>query len=248
MANQNQALAVSEGPVQLELPAFLREQEAPKVSGTEDMVDDFTVPRIQLAQAMSPQVKKRDPEYIEGLEEGMFFHALSRHVLGEEFYSPILKIWNSRTLFTEDNEVDCWSPDYVHGSKHAELCAECPFKDWQDSTPPLCKTFQNHLVVVDGDPAVLSIRLSNKAAVAEARKIRTSAKLIEGKGVGLFAAKFHFASKMVKGTQGSYFVVTATPAGYVQSEEEYAQYAALAERLKDVNKPRGDFGPNKEEE
>lgn len=228
-----------------ELPSFLRERVGSvATTGLEDMPDDFTIPRIQLAQAMSPQVKKRDPEYIPGLEEGMFFHALTRKVIGEQFIAPVLKIWNSRTLFTDENEVDCWSPDSIHGSKHAAECAACPLKDWgEDRTPPACKVFQNHLVVIDGEPAVLSIRLSNKAAVAEARKIRTSAKLVEGKGLGLFAGLFQFSALMVKGQQGSYFVTSAVPAGYVQSEEEYDRLAQLAEQLKDVNKPVAGFGP-----
>ena len=226
------------------LPSFLKDKVGTvAVTGTEDMPEDFTAPRIQLAQAMSPQVKKREAEYIEGLEEGMFFHALTREIIGEHFTAPILKIWNSRTLFTDDNEVDCWSPDYVHGSKHAELCTECPLKDWQDNTPPMCKTFQNHLVVLNGEPAVLSIRLSNKAAVAEARKIRTSAKLVEGKGLGLFAARFAFSSLMVKGNQGSYFVVSAVPAGYVETEEEYDRLAEMAKQMADINKPPAGFGP-----
>ncbi|RMD64036.1 hypothetical protein D6833_04915 [Candidatus Parcubacteria bacterium] len=229
------------------LPDFLKKHTDVKVSGTEDMGSDFTTPRIQLAQDMSPQVKKRDPEYIEGLEPGMFFHGVSRAVIGEQFTSPILKIWNSRTLFGEEGEVACWSPDMVHGSADPFACEGCPFSEWKDNNPPECKTFQNHLVVLDGAPAILSIRLSNKQATREARQIRTQAKLLEAHGAGLYAFQFTFTSKLVKNAAGqSFFVVTAVPVGPVQSEEEYLAYKAMAEQFANINTPPANFGRKEE--
>jgi len=222
----------------LALPSFLATQAPVTVSGTEDMPEDFTTPRIQLAQAMSPQVKKKDPEYIQDLEEGVFFHALHRKPMGESFTATILKIYDSRTLFDEDNTVDCYSSDTIHGSKHEDKCADCPLKDWIDGAPPACQTFQNHIVALDnGEAAIISIRKSNKAATTEAKNIRTQARLCERSGHGLFAYKFRFESKAaMNAKKQSYFIISAMPDGIVESEEKYLELKEMAEQFSDYNK------------
>ena len=220
------------------IPQYLASREQVKVSGTEDMAPDLAIPRIQLAQAMSPQVKKRDPDYITDLEDGDFFHALHKRGLGSSFEGVVLKIYNSNALFDEDNNIDCFSSDTIHGSVHEDLCKDCALKEWgEDSTPPACKTFQNHLVVLDGEPAVMSVRLSNKPAITEARTIRTQAKLCEGAGHGLYAYRFKFESKVAKNKQGqSFFIVTATPIGFVEDEAEYDKLKDMAEQMQEINK------------
>ncbi len=44
--------------------------------GAEQMTaDDLTIPYLSILQSLSPQVKKNDPAYIKGSEEGMFFNS-----------------------------------------------------------------------------------------------------------------------------------------------------------------------------
>jgi len=225
---------------QMQLPGFMRDAEV-KVSGLEDMEAGVTTPRIQLAQAMSPQTKKKDESYIEGLEEGMFFNALTQEVLGESFTGYILKVHSSRTLFDESDEIDCYSNDAVHGSKHSPLCSDCPFGQWsEDGEPPVCRTFENLYILPEGadSPALLSIKQSNKHATKETRNLRTHLRLHAS--AGAFAAKYEFTAKMVANARGqSFYVVSAHPVGFVQDEDLYAKLAALAEQFADMNKMAG---------
>jgi len=221
------------------LPSFLQKSAPVEVSGTEDMSEDFATPRIQLAQAMSPQVKKKNEAYIEGLGEGEFFHAVTKRNLGDSFKAVILKIYDSRTLFDEDDSVDCYSSDTIHGSKHEEFCKDCPLKDWgSDKEPPACKVFQNHIIVTeDGEAAIISIRKSNKSAVAEAKNLKTQAKMCERGGHGLYAYVFEFKSKVARNGAGNEFaVISASPAGFVDSEERYNELKEMAEQFADFNK------------
>lgn len=53
--------------------------------GMEDMDStDFTIPYFGILQSLSPQVKKNDPAYIKGAEEGMFYNSASGKVYSGE--------------------------------------------------------------------------------------------------------------------------------------------------------------------
>ncbi len=69
------------------LPAALMKQMAADAGkGSEGVgADDMVVPFVKLAQSMNPELKKAKPEYISGLEEGMFFNSASNEVYGEDF-------------------------------------------------------------------------------------------------------------------------------------------------------------------
>jgi hypothetical protein len=55
-------------------------------AGQEDFsADDFALPFLYLLQDLSPQVKARDPKYIEGAKAGDFLHSVTQGVIdGEE--------------------------------------------------------------------------------------------------------------------------------------------------------------------
>jgi len=217
------------------LPAFMKDRQV-STTGLEDASNDKTTPRIQLAQAMSPQVKKKNADYIEGLEEGMFFNALTGEIYGESFTGNILKAYQSRALFTDDNTVDCYSQDNVHGSKHSPLCADCPLSQWKDGTPPACSSFDTFIILPTGAeaPAVMGIKKSNKFAVTEARNLNTHLALHAH--MGAYAADYTFTSKVVSNGKNEWYVITGHPTGYVQDEGKYETLAAMAEQFKDVNK------------
>lgn len=66
-------------------------------TGFENVTSDMlSMPFLKIAQAISPQVKRKDPAYIDGLEEGMFFNSVSGTVYGESIDLIILdwkKTW-----------------------------------------------------------------------------------------------------------------------------------------------------------
>lgn len=53
--------------------------------GSEEMTaSDLTIPYLSILQSLSPQVKKNDPAYIKGAEEGMFYNSATEKVMGGE--------------------------------------------------------------------------------------------------------------------------------------------------------------------
>lgn len=62
--------------------------------GAEDMTaDDLTIPYLSILQSLSPQVKKNDPAYIKGAEEGMFFNSATSKVMDGEKGITIIPVY-----------------------------------------------------------------------------------------------------------------------------------------------------------
>jgi len=63
---------------------------------------DIIIPRLDLVQALSPCLKKSDPEYIEGAEPGMLFNSLTRKLYGHAalicpvYYRTEYLVWRDR--------------------------------------------------------------------------------------------------------------------------------------------------------
>jgi hypothetical protein len=65
-------------------------------TGFEEVSQDMLqLPFLKVAQALTPQIKKSKPEYIEGLEQGLFFNNVSCSVYGKSVKVVILKTWQS---------------------------------------------------------------------------------------------------------------------------------------------------------
>jgi hypothetical protein len=63
--------------------------------GTENVtVADIAIPRLEIVQALSPAIKRSDPGYIPGAEQGMLNNSASRELYGE-------KVWVVPVYFTK---------------------------------------------------------------------------------------------------------------------------------------------------
>lgn len=73
--------------------AFLDEIVADAGAGTSSSADDNIVPFIVLLQDMSPEVKKRNPEYVEGAEPGMLMNKATKKLYAsDDAQSEALKL------------------------------------------------------------------------------------------------------------------------------------------------------------
>lgn len=62
------------------LPTHINQESS---RGQENVtMDDMTIPRLDILQDLSPQVKKRDPSYIDGAEPGMLYNTVSQKLYG----------------------------------------------------------------------------------------------------------------------------------------------------------------------
>ena len=48
-------------------------------------MDDLAIPFLRILSDTSPQIKKRDPLYIEGAESGMIYNTLTKEIFDGDF-------------------------------------------------------------------------------------------------------------------------------------------------------------------
>jgi hypothetical protein len=165
----------SENPklVKSNIPEHLQEYASMGAVGFENVkASDTIVPRIAVAQAISPQVTKGDPSRIEGLEVGQFFNTVTEEIYGETVNVTPLLEFPSRIFFPprgSNDPIRCSTKDLdadgrlINGSITPQGCDLCPYSKFgDDGTPPPCTLFYNYPVAVhtEGglDPAVFSAK------------------------------------------------------------------------------------------
>lgn len=84
------------------MPAYLKNVQD-DTRGNENVTkDDLIIPRLSIIQALSPEIKKKDPAYIEGAEQGQLFNTVTREVYGESvtvvpvYFEKVYLVWKDR--------------------------------------------------------------------------------------------------------------------------------------------------------
>lgn len=88
MTEQKKELAKTAPAGALAVPSYISDDR----EGLETISkDDITVPRLALAQALSPEVTEGDPRLIPGLKPGQLFNSMTREIYGESVTFQVLK-------------------------------------------------------------------------------------------------------------------------------------------------------------
>jgi hypothetical protein len=102
---------------------------------------DVLIPRLALAQALSPQVTDGDPNRIEGLKVGDLFNSVSREIYGREVFVQLLRKMPLRAM--QFNPVE-------DGGGVAD--PDVPLNDdrckWHDDEKPVATVFRDFLAVL----------------------------------------------------------------------------------------------------
>jgi len=192
------------------------------VLGMENVrAEHLQIPRLQVAQPLSPQMIRSKPEYIEGLMVGQFFNSVTREIYGDDVVVIPIKYSISRLKFT-NNALDCRSKNGIDGGHYSDTCKPCQFAQWgsgKEGRGTDCKEYINFLVVEKDtqQPMVISFKSASLAAgktwstLIIGRKIALS----DGRRVPAPAFMTTYRLKTVEKTagQGVYYVPVVTVEG-----------------------------------
>lgn len=222
------------------VPEYLRRPEGHQTRGMEGMErGDLKMPRLSLCQSMTPQRKRTDPKFIEGLNEGDFFNSITGKNFGNKLRFVPLLWYKSRILFTpldagggllcraDNAQVGIGDP----GGK----CIVCPESQWRKGPagkrlPPRCTLFHNYLILAleqDRLPSFESlIALSLKSTGLDAATDLNA--LIQLRGAkAAYAGIYELASASDTNAAGQeYHIPVVKNAGWVSAE-----VAAFAEQV-----------------
>lgn len=224
MSNANAMVNVNE------VPEYLRDAIGSNAGQENVSVDDLVIPRINLVQSLSPERDKKDPAYIEGIEEGQIFNSLTREVYGEStivvpvMYRREYQVWNKKR--TQGGSG-------FHGSYSTDAEAKAVLRTREAEKPDLA----GKLEVVEVPVMFVMVINSNSHEQAVISFPRTKAKvarkwnsLIRLGGMAAYAKQYNLHSVEEKNDNGKFYNFGVSAAGFVSREV----YQAAAEMYESV--------------
>lgn len=199
--------------------------------------EHLQIPRLQVAQPLSPQMIRSKPEYIEKLMVGQFFNSLTREIYGDEVLVVPVKYSMSRLKFT-NNALDCRSKNGVDGGHYSPVvhstdpktgkpvtkggCKDCAFAKWgsgKEGKGTDCKEYINFLTIEKEtlQPAIISFKSASLAAGKTWSSLIVGRKMLTESGARVFAPAFMTVYKLKtvekSSGQGVYFVPVVIAVG-----------------------------------
>ena len=193
--------------------------------GSEDVgMDDIILPRIDVLQAISPQVKRNDPKRIEDAEQGMLFNTVSGELYGDAVNFVPVKFAREFIVWQDRDSGGGFRGAFpTEGEAERERLAL--------ENPDLHEVVETHvhyilLVRDDGttEEAVLSLAKSKRKA---SRHLNT---LVQMAGGDRFSKMYSLQAVEANGPKGDYWTVTMKPLGFVNQaiyEKGKATYEAI---------------------
>jgi hypothetical protein len=207
--------------------AYVPDYMAKDARGKENLTaDDLTLPRLALAQAMSPQVTKGKPEYIKGLEVGQMFNNLTGEIYGEgPLQFTVLRRDPPRGIEFGPNVGD---PIVDMNVPANDPRMQFTMDDQGRSVKPKATKFYDFIVMILPSREIMA--LSFKSTGLKVAKQLNS--LISLRPVACFGGRYVLTTAMMSNAKGTFATFKVGNAGVVNAEE-YAYGEQMFEMLKD---------------
>jgi hypothetical protein len=191
---------------------------------------EMQIPFVRILQAMSPQLKKREAEYIEGSEQGDMFNTVTKqHWTGEDGITVIPCYQTTKYLE--------FTPRDQGGGFRGEIAATDPVlqrterqgaKEMLPNGNELVKSDQHYCLVVEADgtyqPVVIDMK-SSQLKVSRRWKTQIAMQKIKHPKTGamitppLFATQWKFTTIEESNDQGSWFNYQIEKVGLLESRD-----------------------------
>ena len=209
-----------------QLPAYIKQGQN---RGNENVTnEDLQLPRIDVLQALSPQINKKKDDYIDGAEVGMIFNTLTGELYPKGVsFTPISFV--KRHLVWVNRKLD--NNGGLRGVFDLVEEAEAFAVDQDDASKLEVVATAEHLVLLDnGDEVIISMA---KSKIKVSRKFNS---LVRLNGGDRFARRYLLTSIDDEGAQGEFQNIKITNDGfptekvYVKAEGLYEIIAAGAKQ------------------
>lgn len=218
------------------VPSYIAQHQG--MTGLEALNDsnDFLMPRIALAQSLTPQAKRTDPKYIDGLVDGQFFNNVTQEVYGDKFRFIPLFAHKYRVKFKEPigSGIDCSSllddKGRMYGRLSPEGCAGCVHAQFgDDGDAPECTDFKAWVVLLlSGQPAGISFK---STALKVAKQFNSQLRMAGGPA---FAKVWEASCTTETKNNNTYWQWVLKPVSFV-AESVFKQAEQMAANLSKKN-------------
>lgn len=200
--------------------------------GTENIgKDDVRLPRLAIAQQLSPQLVKSESAFIDGLQQGDMFNTLTGHVYGPGPLSiHVLRVDRPRG-------VEFIPREQGGGIKDANVPLTDPRMLWgPQGERPAATKFRDYIALVlpinKDNPLDSVIGISMKGSQDRIGKDLNT--LIQQRNAPVFAGRYSLITVQEKNRLGQmYYNFRIHNAGWAMTEEEFFALSSLFEDLAD---------------
>jgi hypothetical protein len=218
MAKAKEELAVQTGSTALDVaPDFIEAGDA----GFENITkDDVQMPRLALAQQMSPQLNKKNPGFIEGLGVADMFNSLT----GENYGSGPLQFMVLR--FDKPRWVEFVPREEGGGIKDFNVPANDPRTTFgPNGESPIATKFYDFIVMLlpNFEVIALSFKSTGLKAAKTLNSLMMTRKTKDGKRAAHYTGVYEVSTDMTKNAKGEFAVYTIKNAGWPSSGAIMAQ-------------------------
>lgn len=234
MSKKEDAIAKSESGAMM--PAFLPKEGDHR--GTEHMTkEDITMPRIGLAQGLSPQVDDTSSKFIEDLKVGDMFNNVTNEIIGKgPIFFTVVKADRPRG-------VEFYPLTEGGGVKDINVSLDDPRMQFTgDGNKPVATKFYDYIIMIV--PTRELIALSFKGTgLKVARQLNALMKL---RNQASFAGRYSLKTASETNKLGKFAVFQVANAGWIVNEDEFNYAQAVYENIKDkvvVIEREGDDNP-----
>jgi hypothetical protein len=223
-----------------QVPDYLR-PEIGQQHGMEDVTnEDLLIPRLGLCQALSPQKRKSDSSYIEGLQEGQLFNTVTKEIYGESLEFVMLYFFKNRIKYVpldDGGGIDCISTNGIDGGRISpQGCASCRFSQWGNGATddengndaPECTLYHNYMSAIEGVPLAVSYK---STGIKISKQILANVRITR---LPMYAKKYKVTVVEMQKDKNVWFEKKITPLGFVD-QATFNQCEELFNGLKAVS-------------
>ena len=223
MAKQTEAVAKREEVMDLEeVPEFMKGDEG---LGTENIGrDDVLMPRLNLAQGLSPELIEGDPKYIEGLKNGDAFNSLTGHIYGKGAIEVII-------IRADKPRAMEFDPTQRGVIKDFDVPLDDPRMEFTTDKEgkrkrPIATKFYEYVAIILPTREVVALSFKGAAIKLTAKRLNGLIKAKSGR-IPLFGVRYKLFPTLEQGPKGTYSVFRVENAGPVKDQELY-QFAKFS--------------------
>ncbi len=186
-APADRGLATTQQGTLAPIPAYIKKGDHRGLEGTAQ--SDVNIPRLALAQALSPQVTDGDPNRIEGLKVGDLFNSVTRQIYGREVFVQILRKMPLRAM-------EFYSIDDGGGVKDPNVPLNDPRLRWDNTAPnrkdqkPKATLFRDFIAVVLPQREIISLSFKSSGLTTA----KTLWGLVVMRNAPVFAGRYRISS------------------------------------------------------
>lgn len=181
--------------------------------GSEEVTaKDIILPRIDVLQALSPQIKKSDSAYIEGAEQGCIFNTVSQELYGDSILFVPVKFTREFIVWQDRKAGGGFRGSFPTAEEAERMRIAMDNPDGHE----VVETHVHFILLVHDDgrleEAVLSLAKSKRKV---SRKLNSLVQMIPG---DRFSRMYKLKAVEVDGPKGEYWSFEVAGVGYVSKE------------------------------